>query len=76
MIAPVTSMTPPTLSRRPDRVTLRRVTPPPITDISDPRWLRAIAHPLRIRLLSMLDEERASPVVLAGKVGLPLGTGP
>ncbi len=36
--------------------------------------MRAIAHPLRIRLLAMLDEEPASPVVLAGKLGQSLGT--
>ena len=48
--------------------------PPPITNIADPRWVRAIAHPLRIRLLAMLDEQAASPVVLAGKLDMPLGT--
>jgi DNA-binding transcriptional ArsR family regulator len=47
--------------------------PPPITNISDPRWVRAIAHPLRIRLLAMLDEQEASPVVLAQKLDQSLG---
>ncbi len=42
--------------------------------VADPRWVRAISHPLRIRLLAMLDEEPASPVVLAGKLGASLGT--
>ena len=46
----------------------------PVTNISDPRWLRAISHPIRIRLLAMLDEEPASPVVLAAKLEQPLGT--
>jgi DNA-binding transcriptional ArsR family regulator len=46
----------------------------PIANISDPRWVRAISHPLRIRLLAMLDEEAASPVILAGKLRQPLGT--
>ncbi len=46
----------------------------PVTNITDPRWLRAISHPIRIRLLAMLDEEPASPVVLAAKLGQPLGT--
>ena len=41
--------------------------PPPITNIDDPRWVRAIAHPLRIRLLAMLDERSASPASLAQK---------
>lgn len=46
----------------------------PVTNITDPRWLRAISHPIRIRLLAMLDEEPASPVILANKLGQPLGT--
>ncbi|MGO9754953.1 MAG: ArsR/SmtB family transcription factor [Solirubrobacteraceae bacterium] len=46
----------------------------PITSSSDPRWIRAISHPLRIRLLAMLDEHAASPVVLAGKLEQSLGT--
>jgi DNA-binding transcriptional ArsR family regulator len=48
--------------------------PPPITNIDDPRWVRAIAHPLRVRLLAMLDEYEASPVTLAKKLKQPLGT--
>jgi DNA-binding transcriptional ArsR family regulator len=48
--------------------------PKPITNINDPRWVRAIAHPVRIRLLAMLDEQEASPVVLADKLKQPLGT--
>ncbi len=46
----------------------------PVTNITDPRWLRAISHPIRIRLLAMLDEEPASPVILAAKLNQPLGT--
>jgi DNA-binding transcriptional ArsR family regulator len=46
----------------------------PVTTITDPRWLRAISHPIRIRLLAMLDEEPASPVILASKLNQPLGT--
>ena len=46
----------------------------PVTTIADPRWLRAISHPIRIRLLAMLDEEPASPVILASKLEQPLGT--
>jgi DNA-binding transcriptional ArsR family regulator len=48
--------------------------PPPITNIKDPRWARAIAHPLRARLLAILEEGPASPVTLAGKLGESLGT--
>ena len=46
--------------------------PKPITNIDDPRWIRAISHPARIRILSMLDEEAASPAVLGGKLGVPV----
>lgn len=46
----------------------------PVTDIADPRWLRAISHPVRVRLLAMLEEEAASPVLLAAKLAQPLGT--
>ncbi len=46
----------------------------PVTNITDPRWLRAISHPIRIRLLAMLEEEASSPVVLANKLEQPLGT--
>ncbi len=46
----------------------------PVMNITDPRWLRAISHPIRIRLLAMLDEEPASPVILASKLNQPLGT--
>lgn len=48
--------------------------PLPITNIDDPRWARAISHPLRIRLLAMLEETTASPVQLAARLGQPLGT--
>lgn len=46
----------------------------PITNISDARWVRAISHPLRIRILALLDEQAASPVMLAKAVDQPLGT--
>jgi DNA-binding transcriptional ArsR family regulator len=48
--------------------------PLPITNISDPRWVRAISHPLRIRLLAILDEQTASPVLLAKALQQPLST--
>lgn len=46
----------------------------PITNVDDPRWLRAISHPIRIRVLAMLEEEACSPVILASKLNQPLGT--
>src|SRR4051812_50186947 len=39
----------------------------------DESLLKAISHPLRHRLLSMLDGRTASPNELARELGLPLG---
>src|SRR5262245_10525011 len=39
----------------------------------DPRIVRAIAHPLRHRLLVALNERTASPKELADELGEPLG---
>jgi DNA-binding transcriptional ArsR family regulator len=47
---------------------------PPITDIEDPRYVKALAHPLRVRILSMLEERDASPVQLAEHLDATLGT--
>jgi DNA-binding transcriptional ArsR family regulator len=46
----------------------------PITNIDDPRFVKAMSHPLRVRILAMLDERTASPVELAGWLGATLGT--
>ena len=46
----------------------------PITNIDDPRYVKAMSHPLRVRILAMLDERTASPVELAGWLGSSLGT--
>jgi DNA-binding transcriptional ArsR family regulator len=46
----------------------------PITDIDDPRYVKALAHPLRIRILAMLADRSASPVQLSGKLDATLGT--
>jgi DNA-binding transcriptional ArsR family regulator len=41
----------------------------------DVRVVKALAHPTRVRILHILrDRELASPVELAGELGLPLGT--
>jgi DNA-binding transcriptional ArsR family regulator len=45
----------------------------PITNIDDPRYVKALAHPLRIRILAMLAERRSSPTQLARTLGLPVG---
>src|SRR5438477_543648 len=46
----------------------------PITNIDDPRYVKAMSHPLRVRILAMLDERTASPVELAGWLRASLGT--
>lgn len=46
----------------------------PITDVTDARWARALAHPIRIRLLALLEANSSSPVVLAEELGQSLGT--
>ena len=46
----------------------------PIDDVEDPRYAKALAHPLRVRILSMLEERDASPVQLAEHLDATLGT--
>ncbi len=43
-----------------------------IVDIDDPRVVKALAHPIRMKILSILDERTATPKELAGALGLPL----
>jgi DNA-binding transcriptional ArsR family regulator len=45
-----------------------------VTAIDDPRYVKAMSHPLRVRILAMLDERPASPVELAGWLGSRLET--
>lgn len=44
----------------------------PLTSLSDPRLVRALAHPVRLRLLSILEERVASPKEMAQEIGVPL----
>src|ERR1700691_5262777 len=46
----------------------------PITNINDPRYLKALAHPLRIRILALLEERQASPVRVSVHLEATLGT--
>src|SRR3954449_2626215 len=46
----------------------------PITNIDDPRYVKALSHPLRVRILAMLQERKASPVELAEWLRARLGT--
>jgi DNA-binding transcriptional ArsR family regulator len=44
----------------------------PLTSLSDPRIVRALAHPVRLRILSILEERVASPKEIAREIGAPL----
>ena len=52
----------------------RTLTADPKIQLDDPRYVKALAHPLRIRILAMLGERAASPVQLAQKLDATLGT--
>lgn len=42
--------------------------------IDDTRYVKALRHPLRVRILAMLEEETSSPVQLSKRLRVPLGT--
>jgi DNA-binding transcriptional ArsR family regulator len=44
------------------------------TTIDDPRYVKAMSHPLRVRILAMLQERTATPVQLSEWLGARLGT--
>jgi DNA-binding transcriptional ArsR family regulator len=44
-----------------------------IESVDDPRYVKAMRHPLRVRILAMLDERTASPNELSGWLGATLG---
>src|SRR5947199_7951973 len=44
-----------------------------ITSLDDPRYVKALSHPLRVRVLAILEERTASPVQLAELLGASLG---
>ena len=46
----------------------------PISKIDDPRYVKALSHPLRVRILAMLQERTASPSQLSEWLGATLGT--
>lgn len=45
----------------------------PNADITDPRVVKALAHPLRVRILAVLEERTASPSEIAEELDAPLG---
>ena len=46
----------------------------PIKTIDDPRFVKAMAHPVRVRILAMLGEKQASPRELSDLLGTSVGT--
>ena len=44
-----------------------------ITTLDDPRYVKALSHPLRVRILAILEERTASPVQLADMLDASLG---
>jgi DNA-binding transcriptional ArsR family regulator len=44
-----------------------------ISDIGDPRLVKALAHPLRVRILGILESRVASPSEISDEIGVPLG---
>ena len=44
----------------------------PIASISDPRIVRALAHPMRLEILSIVEKRTASPKEIAREIGAPL----
>src|SRR5829696_8730435 len=44
----------------------------PISDVDDPRLVRALSHPLRIRIMGVLEQRTATPKELAQTLGVRL----
>jgi DNA-binding transcriptional ArsR family regulator len=45
-----------------------------VPNIDDPRYVKALSHPLRVRILALLQERTASPRELAEWLDATLGT--
>jgi DNA-binding transcriptional ArsR family regulator len=44
----------------------------PITELDDPRLVKALAHPLRMRIMTVLEQRSATPKHLAAELEVPL----
>jgi DNA-binding transcriptional ArsR family regulator len=44
----------------------------PITDVDDPRLVRALSHPLRVRVMGVLEQRTATPKELSQALGVGL----
>jgi DNA-binding transcriptional ArsR family regulator len=53
---------------------LSRTAVTPVPNIDDPRYVKALSHPLRVRILALLQERTASPRELAEWLDATLGT--
>jgi DNA-binding transcriptional ArsR family regulator len=47
---------------------------PTVSSIDDPRYVKALSHPLRVRILGILEDRPASPVELTDLLDATLGT--
>jgi DNA-binding transcriptional ArsR family regulator len=45
----------------------------PMADVTDQKYVKAMAHPLRLRILAALEHRTASPSELADELDAPLG---
>ena len=45
----------------------------PMSDVNDQKYVKAMAHPLRLRILAALEHRTASPSELADELDAPLG---
>jgi len=45
----------------------------PMTEVNEQKYVKAMAHPLRLRILGALEHRTASPSELAEELGAPLG---
>jgi DNA-binding transcriptional ArsR family regulator len=43
-----------------------------VTDIDDPRLVKALAHPVRIKILGILEHRTATPKEVARELGIPV----
>jgi DNA-binding transcriptional ArsR family regulator len=43
-----------------------------VSDIDDPRLVKALAHPIRIKILGILEHRTATPKEVADELGLPV----
>jgi DNA-binding transcriptional ArsR family regulator len=44
----------------------------PVSDIDDPRLVKALAHPIRVKILGILEHRTATPKEVALELGLPV----